>query len=222
MALKPPASKHNVCIYAWKCLFLPLFRPQHLSQYCIKGHNKRRSYTNERLRGSPADAVLQERVTDINLPACGSADVVIVFMWVRGGAGFCKCSSFQTDPQPSEWAMAIVPKLLCDAFEGKRNRERQFLQLSKRLIQVTSSLMCRSGRRVQIKIPSQSPALYPSCQLLILGTNLFGWLDPAEYIKWLRNQGPGSDLKPAQKTHLVKRFSDIKLFSNDAPFGERH
>lgn len=50
----------------------------------------------------PADAVLQECVVDINLPSCGSAEVVIVFMWVRGGAGFYKYSSFQTDPQPSE------------------------------------------------------------------------------------------------------------------------
>lgn len=33
---------------------------------------------------------------------------------------------------------------------------------------------------------------------------------------------PGSDLEPAQKTHLAKRFSDIELFAMTVLPEERH
>lgn len=63
-------------------------------------------------------------VVNINLPACGSATFLIAFMRVRGGAGICKYSSVQTEPQLSEGAMVIIPEPLSVAFEGKKNREK--------------------------------------------------------------------------------------------------
>lgn len=56
----------------------------------------------------------------------------------------------------------------------------------------------------------------PLPSLILSAVNLrhkCSWLNPAEYIKWLRKSGPGSNLEPAQKTHLAKRFSDIELFA---------
>lgn len=117
---------------------------------------------------------------NIILPACGSAEILKAFMQVRGGAGICKYSSIQTEPQLSEGAMVIVPEpLSVSHLKGRRTEKDNYW--CRKVIEVASSLMCRPRSGVEIQIPFQSPSLLPRLSAVNLGHKRT-WLDPAEYI----------------------------------------